>query len=143
MITDAEVTAAYSDMGAWDDLSENCERILEGLFCKMYGSKDSTDINHVRYNHFLSSYSSQNSFIDCNVGKDISLLPPCRRVLKEHVKRSNYQCRIWTQLNQQYPVLQDHTFHGFRRDNDLIVPNWYSGDMVPKDILHLIRKQFS
>ena len=140
MMKDAEVMAAYAEMGEWDDLPPNIASIIEGHICKLYGAKDdTTDINGVRYKKFIESYSPKNALIDCNTGKDVSLLPPCHSELMQHFKRANYQCRIWRQANKQYPSLQNPIFHGFRKDNEILVPHWNDGDVVPMDLLDLVQ----
>jgi hypothetical protein len=139
MMKDTEVMAAYAEMGEWDDFPPNIASIIEGHICKLYGAKDgTTNINGVRYKKFIESYSPKNALIDCNTGKDVSLLPPCHSELIQHLKRANYQCKIWRQANKRYPILQNPIFHGFRKENGIMVPYWHDGDVVPMDLVDMV-----
>lgn len=139
MLKDCEIMDAYGQLGLWDDLSPNIANIIEGHVCQMYGSKQQIkDINQVRYTKFLESYSPKSSLIDCDVGKDVSLLPPCQSELIEQLKRANYQSRMWAQSNCQVPILQNPILHGFRKEDNIMVPNWFEGPIVPDGMLDII-----
>ena len=139
MLKNTETVAAYAQMGQWDDLPDNMETIIEGHLCQLYGAKDgSTNINSIRYKKFIESYSPKNALIDCNTGKDVTLLPPCHRELVQHLKRANYQCRIWQQSHKNYPVLPNPIFHGYRKQDDVLVPHWHDGDVVPMSLIEMI-----
>lgn len=68
----------------------------------------------------------------------MSLLPPCHSELIQHLKRANYQCKIWRQANKRYPILQNPIFHGFRKENGIMVPYWHDGDVVPMDLVDMV-----
>ena len=69
---------------------------------------------------------------------DFSRLPPTRSCLEEHVKRANYQVRIWKLARQPEPHIPDATDdNGWTIVNGVMEPKWFTGEVVPRDVAGL------
>ena len=85
----------YMSLGRAVNVFEHDVGVLEAFVCEMYGEKATINqrrtIDDLRYS------------IYCQKGGKVSydVLPPCRNVLQQHIRRSNYQAYIWTSSNQR------------------------------------------
>mgnify|MGYP005984866071 CR=1 FL=1 len=93
-----------------DDDEELLERtfvILEKFVCQIYGAKNSSDVNSVRFNLFSSTFQSKNS--NENFEKkfrnfDSSSLPPCKAELYQHLLRVRYVTKLWRNAHLKHPT---------------------------------------
>ena len=65
----------------------------------------------------------------------MSLTPPCKKSLIQHIKKVNHQDGIWKRANEANPQIRCPTEgHGRIRTREGIKPFWYDGDAQPADL---------
>ena len=104
----------FASLGRGETVSVEHENILESFVCEMYGEKcrrdESLCVDDARY----KIYCRKNGKLPYDS------LPPCRNVLAQHTKRSNYQANIWRRclepiINPECPTQQ----HGWCMEDGL------------------------
>ena len=80
---------AFATLGSTNQVGEETVEILQSFVCYMYGKKNAFELgislNDLRYR----IYCQKAGKVNCEA------LPPCSNVLEQHIKRVNYQTRIW------------------------------------------------
>ena len=109
---------------------------MEEYVCQLYGQKNVTDVNEVRYkklnrlvgpNLVLNSAKSLKK-VDC------ALLPPCNKTPYQKLKRANYISMVWSNAENANPVgeLLPSDF-GWVLSNGRYLPIWYEGSQLPEE----------
>lgn len=108
---------------------------LEEFVCCMYSNQEYTDINKLRYDLFTQKYSPTMTFAQPNTqGVDLSLLPPCKASLENHISRVNYQCYIWNNAHIAKPITPTPVEHGWKLENGQLKFDWIKGDPLPHEL---------
>ena len=71
----------------------------------MYGKKNYTDVNKLRCDMVSQRFCPGSGLVSNFDGVDLSLIPPCRSVLRMHIKRVNYQVLLWKKSSMSHPNL--------------------------------------
>ena len=82
-------------------------------------------------NHFFQKNPLSNvRKIDC------SLLPPTRSSLLMKLKRTLYVTKLWTRASEPNPTvgLSPSDFGWHEDDDGSLVPEWFSGPVIPEDL---------
>ena len=74
---------------------------------------------------------------------DLSAFPPCRKTLKEHINRSNYQSAIWKRADENFPEVQKPEDHGWVVEDKLLVPLWCQESVLPTSVVDLMENDDS
>lgn len=118
LIQKKEFIEAFSELGMTWNVSEETLTILESFVCHMYGKKDSAElgisVDDLRYD----VYCRKNGKVSC------ASLPPCKDVLYQHIKRSNYQARIWRMCLDASVEECDPSEHGWGVDDSGLFVKW-------------------
>eukprot|EP00794_Sanderia_malayensis_P007637 gene7637-8478_t len=85
-------------------------------------------INEARKAIFWQRLRTKNEIID------LSLLPPCQKTLRLHIKRSNFVAMMWERAIDPIMMLEDPTEHGWKED---LQPNW-GEEPYPDDMEELL-----
>jgi hypothetical protein len=105
------------------DVSNTLENELEAFTCAMYGRKNDTNVDHLRYTILREKSGGRDGKIDINRNVDLSLLPPCKKSLVQHIHRANYQVAIW---NRSHIAIQNASKptegHGWKLEDGVIKP---------------------
>ena len=116
------VQDALIALGEINSLEQDNNEVLEKYVCQLYGQKKISDVN-VRMHLFFQKYQQKEDTERLSFVKkyDGCLLPPCRRVLKEKIKRTQLVARKWISSADAHPpnddpegfgwLLGDHLFH--------------------------------
>ncbi|CAH1107994.1 unnamed protein product [Psylliodes chrysocephalus] len=91
---------------------------LEKFVCHMYGIRNSSNINDVRFHLFSTTYQSKNfndNFEKKFKNFDPSSLPPCKVEL-QHLLRVRYVTKFWRNAHLKYPHVVITT--SLRLDNE-------------------------
>ena len=72
--------------------------------------------------------------ITCMRKMDGSSFPPCSRVIKEKLKRTNYICSFWLHAFQAYPPQFSSENCGWALENETYVIKWFEGDISPTTV---------
>ena len=68
----------------------------------------------------------------------MSLLPPCRMSLREHIKRANYQALIWNTADQAEPDITSPDGHGWRLNEGNLDFVWCNyGSPMPQEFIDI------
>ncbi|KAH3844340.1 hypothetical protein DPMN_086598 [Dreissena polymorpha] len=73
--------------------------------------------------------------------EDLSVLPPCKQCLLQHIRRVNYQVGIWKRSlipDPDKPLASEG--HGWTKHTDtgLIEPLWIDGDILSPQIVDVL-----
>ena len=102
----------FSQLGVDWNVNESIFKVLAEFTCKIYGSKE-VNINDVRSSMFRSKCKSEHKI------PDISVLSPCRSVLKLHTLRANYVACIWKRSLTAMVDVPPSFEHGWNPDGTI------------------------
>ncbi|KAJ8944606.1 hypothetical protein NQ318_011462 [Aromia moschata] len=94
-------------------------------------------INECRSAMFLKAYKSTNDKIFRQNVKsfDASALPPCQSELREHLLRTAYISKIWSNAHIKEPSTVSPLDCGWKVDENAKYDfNWFSDDQLPQSI---------
>ena len=138
MAKDVKSLEAYSKVGV-TDLTEEDYATFEHFVCCMYGFWKQTSVDDVIRLLFeqRSKPSASKRPLDSLKSLDPSIFPPCRRVLREHIKRMWLIARIYKAATNQYPA-EEYTAldYGWQLSDDaeFLDMHWFDGEQVPNEI---------
>lgn len=96
---------------------------IEELVCAIYNCKNISTVNQARFVIFKSGSSEK-------------ALPPTENALEQHVKRANYQAKIWKSALKPMMSCPSPDGNGWIVDDDSnITVTWLTGEYAPKSIL--------
>ena len=95
-------TNCFAAIGNSNFLQDDVFKILEEYVCFIYGSR-SHEINEVRYEIFTKKTKREDNIVD------LSLLPPCKSVLRLHAERANMVAYIWRNTLTPQVVLPNYS----------------------------------
>ena len=115
-------------------VSEELLEEMEIFTCSLYGGTPNvTKVNDLRLSRINKLCTKEGRSTPSSV--DMSTLPPCRRSLKQHILRANYQIAIWKRANIAKPripsVARDH---GWVMTKNGVKPLWYEGECQPQHL---------
>ena len=123
--------SALAQIGDSWQISEDLFLQMEAFTC-LYGGKEVYCVNDLRY-------SSTGKTFDASKNIDLAVLPPCRNCLREHLKRVNYQIRIWKRAHIAKPVYPKPTHdNGWQCVDGMMEPKWMSGDFIPQHLANVL-----
>lgn len=129
----------FLTLGRSIDVDEQTYRKLENFTCLLYKGVVTDDINKLRHEKYLERFSVKSGgVLSSYTGVDMSLLPPCHRSLRMHIKRANYQALIWYQADHPNPNIPQPEEHGWRIASGQLEINWTDGDLMPQDLVDLL-----
>ena len=91
------------------------------------------DVNVLRYMKINDVCSKRG--VESLKTVDMSSLPPCKRTLREHIKRVNYQVAIWRSAHQPNPDIPHPDQHGWKMVDGHLQPLWFQGDDIPAQLV--------
>ena len=91
-----QYTAAFSALGISENVQPKISAVLEEFVCDMHGVRHETSVNNARFIIFKTLYSPINEERPMNKLKssDPACLPPCKDVLQQKMRRTNYVIRV-------------------------------------------------
>ena len=67
------------------------------------------------------------------------MLPPCKDVLMQKLARCNYVANLWKHAHLRDPLANmQPTDHGWKEDNGVFLPLWFTGSHIPTVLLKQI-----
>lgn len=127
-----EYEHSLSQLGVDWSVSEQLHQKLEEFTCAVYGKPRLRDVNVVRYTK-INDVCSKGG-VESLKNVDMSSLPPCKKTLREHVNRVNYQVAIWRSAHQPNPDIPDPEQHGWRLVHGHLQPVWFQGEDIPAQL---------
>ena len=123
-----EYINTFASLGCALEVTENTVEILQSFVCHMYGKKDALalgiSLNDLRYH----IYCQKAGKVSCET------LPPCTNVLEQHIKRVNFQTRIWRTSLQATVEPESPTENGWSIDNDGLSITWMTCNPAPEEV---------
>lgn len=114
------------------EVTDELVQCLDKFTAALYGMKGiNASVDEARYSciNRMCMKEGQN----CNV--DMTTLPPCKRSLEQHVKRTNYQVAIWKRANSPTPDIPAvHKDHGWKMGETGLQPLWFEGLSQPQKL---------
>ena len=112
----------------------------------MYGVRNVEEVNEARLHVFRKLYAPSNSDqpLDKVKSSDPCCLPPCKAVLMQKLKRTNYVAFIWRNARLAQPVSFGPGDHGWEvHANNHVEPIWFEGSQSPVNRLWKILETVS
>ena len=122
-----------STLGDTWTVSDELLQELDTFTCAMYGKPRLNNVDSVRYVKINDKCSDNGIVPTKNV--DIGCLPPCRRSLVQHIRRTSYQVAIWKRALDPNPSVPDPEGHGWTRVDGKLEPLWYEGNILPQALV--------
>ena len=114
---------------------------LEKFVCSMYGKHKYTDVNKLRCDMVNQRFcpGSSGALVTNFDGVDLSLIPPCRSVLRMHIKRVNYQVLLWKKSFMPHPNLPPPEAHGWKQSDEdgQLEFDWCEGSIMPNELVDI------
>ena len=106
---------------------------LEEFTCAIYGHPRFKSLDLLRL-HLLKKKCMQTNEIDPNKSVDLATLPPCTATLKQHIKRTNFQLKIWKDALEPFQELPSAEHHGWKMEDGCLEPNWCETSILPEEL---------
>ena len=123
-----EYINTFSSLGSTSEVTETTIDILQSFVCHMYGKKDSVaqgiSINDLRY----YVYCQKAGKISCQT------LTPCSNVIEQHIKKVNYQTRIWRMCLETIVEPGSPTGKGWNIDDGRLSITWMTCNPAPEEV---------
>ena len=113
------------------DVPDDLMNELDAFTCALYGRPRIRTVDELRYIK-MNEVCVTDIQLSSSKNIDMSMMPPCRRSLEQHIKRVNYQVGIWKRShipNPDIPLASDG--HGWTLVNSKLEPLWYNGEVLP------------
>ena len=113
----------FAQIGEAWSVTEHQVDELEEFTCLLYHWQRIKKVDELRY--VMLKEKCENDTISANVNIDMASLPPCRRSLKQHVLRTNFQVAIWKRAHEPTPEIPDPlSGHRWVKQDEMLVPVW-------------------
>ena len=139
LLKNQEFTSVFKELGQSSEVSENILIMLEKFMCYLYGKPKYTSTSKLWYNLVRQKYLVKGQCpLSSLAGFDISLLPPCKEALKNHILRANYQSMIWKQADNAQPDIPDPVGYGWVQDTNGILSIEWCTDLLPQQLADIV-----
>lgn len=133
-----EFQEAFAEFGLQENLNENDVQTIEKYTSKLYGSNENS-VDDARADIFFQIYKTKSTTRLDAKGLDTALLPPCKMVLVNKIKRVNYIAKIFKKSACKKILLADPIKCGWMRDQSNCAQiKYYDGDQYPNSIEQLL-----
>lgn len=92
-------SSAFQRLGDSWEVDEELQVKLEMFTCALYGKPKFSSTDSLRYFLIQKKCSSDSLTWSSTANVDLSRLPPSQECLKMHMRRANFQARIWRLAN--------------------------------------------
>ena len=124
---------SLSTLGDSWDVSDELVQEFDAFTCALYGKPRMTSVDAVRHIKINDKCSEAGIVPSKNV--DIGCLPPCKRSLVQHIRRTCYQVAIWKRALDPNPHVPDPVDHGWTMVEGKLEPLWYEGSILPQALV--------
>ena len=120
-----------SQLGIEWEVSKGLLDELDEFTCAIYGHNGFSSVDKLRVNKFKQKCEGKATDASRNI--DLSLLPPCKKALEQHIKRVNYQVGIWKRSHEAKPVIPHPDGHGWIDEDGNLEPLWFRREeLIPE-----------
>ena len=110
---------------------------LEHFLCCVYGFPRIQKLDSLRL-HLLKKKCDNNGKLDHSKNIDFASFPPCGSSMEQHIKRTNFQVKIWKDAGENFPEVEDPTSHGWLIGEEGLEPVWSEKQVLPTELVDLI-----
>jgi len=129
--------AVLSRLGEEWNINEDLINDLEDFTCAIYSRARVHKVDELRHIRIKELYAREDQ-LHPSKNVDLGSLPPCRRSLEQHIRRVNYQVGIWKRSHIPEPDVPDvKSGHGWVLKDDKLEPLWYTGDVLPQQLIDI------
>ncbi len=127
-------TTAMSRLGECEVIDPDVAATVEEYLCVVYGVNNITNLDEVRLHLFRKLFAPKEKTDPLKKIKaaDPCCLPPCKRVLEQKLRRTNFVAFVWKNARKANPVEFGPDGHGWEISPDKVTIVWYTGKNVPK-----------
>lgn len=126
-----------------EELLQHTFLVLEKFICHMYGIRDASNVNDVRFHIFSNTYRSKSSndkFEKKFRNFDSSSLPPCKSELYQHLLRVRYVTKFWRNAHLKHPTYLLPQASGWTINDNKYDFVWFVGEQLPSIVADIIVK---
>ena len=135
MVEEKTYISVFQSLGNTPEVSDEDIKTLESFVCRMYGKRKETQVNTARYLIFRKIFSPHDMTkpLESLKSSEPSCLPPCKKVLLEKIKRSNYVTMMWKNAIAATPIDMEPQDHGWTLSDDkqTLSMFWFLGSSCP------------
>ena len=127
---------AFGQLGNSEEMSDETTANIEAFVCAMYGKYNYQKVNEARCALFLqhNKPTNVNQPLEKIKSSDPSLLPPCKVVLAQKIKRCNYVAMVWKHADCAVPTNAEPCGNGWQLTHGEYNMLWYEGHQMPQSI---------
>ena len=133
------IFAAVGFMWTLDD-----DHIVNGIHeftCRLYGVGPRVKQVDVAREIKVKNICGSNIDLRPGLSIDLSIFPPCRRILAQHIKRVNFKVSIWRRALDNFPDIPSPLDHGYHvTEARKIEPRWFEGDVIPMVLVDILEE---
>lgn len=137
-----EYKKAFADMAKYPHCNfASVSSTIQKYNCQLYGWKKRKNDNEARVQTFLKVYKCKKTKnkIDINVKKfDGATLPPCKSVVEQHILRSAYIGKMWSNAYTYNLIDLTPTECGWQIEEQKLGFKWFKGDQLPNTVQEII-----
>ena len=126
MLSNWWIQDAFKELGTNWEPSEELLCALERFVCALYGEKDCTSVDDVRYRLFCRDLRNEDG------------IPPTQDSLRLHSRRANYQAAIFRRSLSQQINAPSADEHGWTLTDGKLEVKWMTMPALPHDVLHMV-----
>ena len=136
MVSQPRTMLALARLGHEKAICQNDLTIIEEFVCSIYGATKlhCKNVDEARVKLFQKSMPKKGTNKLSNIKSiDPAMLPPCFKVLKEKIERTNliaHRCLYSYNLTDPWDPLE----HGWIYCDGKVSLKWFEGDAIPKDL---------
>jgi len=117
------------------DVPDSLYKDIERFTCAMYGKHHYSSVDELRHDLLKQKCEGPDGTINIDKNIDLCQLPPCKKSLKQHTRRSNYQVAKWKRGHIAQPSIpMPKEEYGWKYVGGKVEPFWFEGPLVPQDV---------
>ena len=138
MVKNERFLSTFALLGASETVDSKVSATIEEYVCCMYGLKNLADVNEARLHLFKTLYAPKRpeNPMDKIKSADPCCLPPCKPVLVQKLKRTNYVANILRNANLAEPAPRPPNGYGWdiAEGKNCLKFVWFDGPQSPNNI---------
>ena len=141
LLKNEDYIEAFGKIGNMPEVPEKVTRTIEKFVCHLYSKQQCDSVNNARYQMFVDKYKpdkrNQGPLTKIK-GASPSSLPPCRSVLEQKFRRTNYVVMLWKRADEKDPVQLNPEDHGWTISGGQYEVDWFKGNQLPESVVDLL-----
>ncbi len=129
-------TDAFASLGSVPEVPQDVLDTIELYVCQLYGQPKSIDVNNARLVSFKQTTSPNKTERPLEKIKrsEPSMLPPCKSVLLQKVKRTNINAWMWKHADTAVILPCTPLDNGWTMKDGHYAIKWFDGEQIPHNV---------